>query len=216
MVVLVPRQLRMTGMTGNVPYYGGRMSPAQAYAASHPHPPPQPPPQPPPPPRRDRIEALDHLLEAGVVTQEEYADLRARVRLVTGPVQVLVVGFEQPSFSGEVIAELGRLREAGVVRLVDVLLVHRLENGSFDTLPPPAGADPDLGKLAAELLGGEGVEIDGNGWSLADAVPPGGVAAVALLEHLWAEPLVGAIRGAGGTPLAELWLDPEELTGLQL
>ena len=35
MVVLVPRQLRMSGMTGNVPYYGGRFSPAQAYAAFH-------------------------------------------------------------------------------------------------------------------------------------------------------------------------------------
>ena len=33
---LVPRQLQRAGMTGNVPYYGGRLSPAQAYAASHP------------------------------------------------------------------------------------------------------------------------------------------------------------------------------------
>ena len=33
---LVPRQLQRAGMTGNVPYYGGRFSPAQAYAAAHP------------------------------------------------------------------------------------------------------------------------------------------------------------------------------------
>ena len=33
---LVPRQLQRSGMTGSVPYYGGRMSPAQAYGASHP------------------------------------------------------------------------------------------------------------------------------------------------------------------------------------
>ena len=33
---LVPRQLKRSGMTGSVPYYGGRLSPAQAYAASHP------------------------------------------------------------------------------------------------------------------------------------------------------------------------------------
>ena len=43
-------------------------------------------------------------------------------------------------------------------------------------------------------------------WSLADAVPPGGVAAIALVEHLWAEPLVAAIGRAGGRPLGELWL----------
>jgi len=85
MVVLVPRQLRMSGMTGNVPYYGGRFSPAQAYAASHPPPPPPPPPPPAPvSPAAPAdpaltLAALDQLLESGVVTREEYDDLRARV-----------------------------------------------------------------------------------------------------------------------------------------
>lgn len=144
---------------------------------------------------------------------------------MSGPVQVLVVGFEQPRFSGTVLEELGRLREAGVVRLVDVLLVHRDEDGRFDTLPPPAGFDPDLGRLAADLLGAAdpaGAEDPENGaagdaadlWSLADAVPPGTMAAVALLEHLWAEPLVGAIRGAGGQALAEGWIAAEDLVDL--
>ena len=86
MVVLVPRQLRMSGMTGNVPYYGGRFSPAQAYAASHP-----------PPPRDLRrrrrlrrrrapsadpvatLASLDQLLESGLVSREEYDDLRSRI-----------------------------------------------------------------------------------------------------------------------------------------
>ncbi|WP_028638980.1 hypothetical protein [Nocardioides sp. URHA0032] len=77
MVVLVPRQLRMTGMTGSVPYYGGRMSPAQAYAASHPPPPPSP--APPPDPPGDPVADLDRLLEKGVLTRGEYDELRARV-----------------------------------------------------------------------------------------------------------------------------------------
>ena len=32
-MLLVPRQLQRVGMTGPVPYYGGRFTPAQAYAA---------------------------------------------------------------------------------------------------------------------------------------------------------------------------------------
>lgn len=83
MVVLVPRQIRMTGITGNVPYYGGRMSPAQAYAASHPAPPPPPPPPAPvasPAPRRDPVGALQDLLDQGVITQAEHDDLLARAR----------------------------------------------------------------------------------------------------------------------------------------
>ena len=39
---------------------------------------------------------------------------------------------------------------------------------------------------------------------------PGSVAAVALIEHLWAGPLVEAIASAGGRPLSELWLSPED------
>ncbi len=83
MVVLVPRQLRMTGMTGNVPYYGGRLSPAQAYAASHSRAAPAQPPAPAPPapaaPRQDPVEALDGLLESGVISEDEYHQLRDRL-----------------------------------------------------------------------------------------------------------------------------------------
>jgi hypothetical protein len=78
MVVLVPRQIQMAGMTGQVPYYGGRFTPAQAYAASHRRPAPPPPAPPPRAPRGDVVDKLDALLEEGVITREEYADLRAR------------------------------------------------------------------------------------------------------------------------------------------
>jgi hypothetical protein len=86
MVFLVPRQIRMAGMTGSVPYYGGRFTPAQAHAAAQPsrYAPPPPPRQPPPRPgppgqRRHPVEALDDLLQQGVITQAEYDDLRSRV-----------------------------------------------------------------------------------------------------------------------------------------
>lgn len=77
---LVPRQLRRAGMTGNVPYYGGRFTPAQAYAAAHPS-------QWPAGsgsrtgagPRADPLAALQHLLDIGVITAAEYEEFRARV-----------------------------------------------------------------------------------------------------------------------------------------
>jgi hypothetical protein len=66
-------------MTGSVPYYGGRLTPAQTYAVTHP-PHPQPPPPPPPAPsQEDTLTALQHLLDNGVVTQAEYDELRKRV-----------------------------------------------------------------------------------------------------------------------------------------
>jgi hypothetical protein len=144
-----------------------------------------------------------------------------------GPVQVLVIGFDQPTFNGEVVAELARLREAGIVRLVDVLLVSRVDEDTFETLPPPAGLPTDLGRLTAALLRrAERASPDdadenapgqsrGPAWSLADAVPTGAVAAVALIEHTWATPLRDAIQRAGGAALDETWLAPADLRRLE-
>jgi hypothetical protein len=80
-MILVPRQLQRAGMTGNVPYYGGRFTPAQAYAASHPQRSvPVSPPAPPHPREQptDKLEALRQLHDAGVITSTEYQELRER------------------------------------------------------------------------------------------------------------------------------------------
>ena len=84
-MLLVPKQLRRVGMTGDVPYYGGRFTPAQAYAASHPSRRPDPPAAPARPapaaatPGTDARLALEHLRDAGVITPAEYETLRERV-----------------------------------------------------------------------------------------------------------------------------------------
>jgi hypothetical protein len=75
-VLLVPRQLQRVGMTGEVPYYGGRLTPAQAYAASHPPPDPV---APPTPDADDQLASLQKLLDSGVITAEEHEQLRARL-----------------------------------------------------------------------------------------------------------------------------------------
>lgn len=95
---LVPRQLQRSGMTGRVPYYGGRITPTVAYAIDHPDAPPQtqwspayqmgrpPAPVPPPPPaapaepdRAATVAQLDALLASGVITREEHDAIAARV-----------------------------------------------------------------------------------------------------------------------------------------
>lgn len=140
---------------------------------------------------------------------------------MTAPVQVLVVGFDAPSFSGEVLDELQRLREQGIVRLVDLLVVSRAPDGTLETLPVPPELGAGAGALATALLaraddepGDQPGAPDRPVWSLADVVPPGSVAAVALIEHLWAAPLRAAIQRAGGSPLDETWLAPDDLARL--
>ncbi len=86
-MLLAPRQLQRHGMTGAVPYYGGRLTPAHIYGIQHPArpgPPPPAAPAPPPPPLRNQrtpqavLEALTYLRDTGVITPREFADLRTR------------------------------------------------------------------------------------------------------------------------------------------
>lgn len=70
------------------------------------------------------------------------------------------------------------------------------------------GAGAVLGAAAGEdghLIPDEEV------WYIADTIPSGTVAAVLLLEHLWAIPLRDAIVGAGGVALADEWIHPADL-----
>jgi hypothetical protein len=89
-MLLVPRQLLRVGMTGDVPYYGGRLTPAQAYAVSHQGRPPTSMPLRAPVTERvgsesgrhrgsDTQLALQHLLATGVITESEFEALQARV-----------------------------------------------------------------------------------------------------------------------------------------
>ena len=74
---LVPRQLQRVGMTGDVPYYGGRFTPAQAYAISYPKRPSDVTPT--TTSSASTRVALEQLRDQGVLTDEEYGQLLARV-----------------------------------------------------------------------------------------------------------------------------------------
>ena len=152
-----------------------------------------------------------------------------------GPVQIMVVGFEDPNFRWEVLSELRRLKEADIVRVVDLVVVAKDTAGEIAAVEMSDLSDEEraeFGALAGALIG-LGMEGDEEGleagalagaeaaeggilgdeavWSIADVIPMGTTAAVALLEHRWANTLRDANRRAGGVPLADTWLHPEDL-----
>jgi uncharacterized membrane protein len=154
-----------------------------------------------------------------------------------GPVQLLVVGFEEGKFEGKVLAELKRLREADLVRVLDLVLVHHDEDGNVEKVEVSdlseeetarmgalagaligLGADGEEGAEIGALAGAESAEESGllgqESWYVADHIPPGTSAGIALLEHRWAIPLRDAIQGAGGVTLADAWVHPEDLVAI--
>jgi uncharacterized membrane protein len=152
-----------------------------------------------------------------------------------GPVQMLVLGFDGDHFTGEILPELRRLKEADVIRMVDLLFVRKDDRGELDVMhvsdlsPEEAtefgatvgaliglGADGLEGAEAGAALGAAALE-DGHAlgdeevWHVADAIPPGTAAAIALIEHRWAIPLRDAVVRAGGAALADEWIHAADL-----
>jgi uncharacterized membrane protein len=155
---------------------------------------------------------------------------------VVGPVQLLVVGFEQPDFKGDVLAHLRSLREHDLVRVIDILLVHKDADGELQTRQISDLSEreaQELGALAAALIGlGAAAGGDDEGaarlWSAEDGlteddlvdvlgeIPPDTAVAIALLEHRWAIPLRDAIIAAGGFPILDTWVHPRDLVEVGL
>jgi hypothetical protein len=119
-----------------------------------------------------------------------------------GPVDYVIVEFPAgaANFTGEMADELIRLVDAGTIRIIDILVLVKDEDGGVEALEL-ADLD-DLGPLQAleaelaELLAEEDVE------HLAAAMDPGSVAGVLIYENIWAAPFASAARRSGGQLIA--------------
>ena len=160
--------------------------------------------------------------------------------MTIGPVQLLVVSFDKPNFSGEILQEMNRLRQNDVIRLVDALAVQKNLDGTLVALAwsdlsieEAEGFGATIGALIGLGVAGEqgmqagataGMQAGSDGhlipeqelWDVAEAIEPGAAAAIALIEHVWAAPLRAAIVRAGGVPVSDEWVHPLDLVEVGL
>jgi uncharacterized membrane protein len=161
--------------------------------------------------------------------------------MAIGPVQLLVLGFQQPDFHGEVIAELERLKETDTVRVIDALAVYKDASGDIEVahlsnltrdeaveLGSKVGALIGLGIAGEEgaeegaLAGAEAAEdgiqafSDEDTWDVIEDIPNDSAAALILIEHHWAVPLRDAIARAGGFRISDGFISPLDLVDIGL
>lgn len=159
--------------------------------------------------------------------------------MTIGPVQLIVLGFPEPNFHGQIIDELERLRESGTVNVVDALAVHKDQDGEVEVmhlsnlsqeeaveLGSKVGAliglgiegeqGLEAGALAGAQAAADGIHVysDEDAWDVLDEIPNGSAAALVLLEHRWAIPLRDAIASAGGYRLGDGFISPLDLIGI--
>ena len=161
--------------------------------------------------------------------------------MAIGPVQLIVLGFNHPDFHGEVIAELERLHENGMVRVIDSLAVYKDADGDLEVehlsnlteaeaieLGSKIGALIGLGidgeegmeagaEAGAEQAAEEGINVfGGDEWDVLEDIPNDSAAALILLEHHWAVPLRDAIARANGFRISDGFISPLDLVGIGL
>jgi uncharacterized membrane protein len=157
-----------------------------------------------------------------------------------GPVQMLILGFEDPQFKGEALAELQKLRDADIIRVIDAMVVWKDAEGNVAVLQDTDLSGEEMGEMGAVvggliglgMAGEEGLEAgaetgaeameggrifdDEDVWYAVDAIPNNTAAAIALFEHRWAIPFRDAIVRAGGFVLADEWIHAKDLVAVGL
>jgi hypothetical protein len=176
--------------------------------------------------RDEEVRTMRALRRGTALTRAERKEL--------GPVQIVVLGFDNLTLQDGIVSELKRLRKLEIVRLVDVVVVTKTDSGDLVGVNASELDEPESSQfrgIAAALVGldaaAEGIQAgartgsevgeargflgDEQTWSVADAIPPGQLAVVALLEHRWAIPLRDGVQRSGGETLADAWVHPDDL-----
>jgi Family of unknown function (DUF6325) len=119
-----------------------------------------------------------------------------------GLVDYIVVEFPAgaTNFTGEMTKELLALVDRGIIRVIDVLILTKADDGTVEAME--LSDVEELGELEtleaelAELLAEDDVA------HLAAAMDPGSTAGVLIWENLWAAPFASAARRSGGQLIA--------------
>ncbi len=126
-----------------------------------------------------------------------------------GPVEYMIVAFPGNEFKGEILPELARLQDTKTIRIIDLAIVVKDENGKAEALEV-TDLDSEFGNALSNLLGNEsgGLLNTDDLMAAADELDNNSSAALLVWEDVWATNLRDAIVNAGG----ELW-DLERVPG---
>jgi hypothetical protein len=115
-----------------------------------------------------------------------------------GPLEYVVIEFEGSHLTGEILPELHRLRDLGIVRVVDLLLMQKNAQGKVSARELSDLSEEEakpFGPIAGEVLD---VLSEADIEAAAADLPVNNSGAIVLLEHTWATRLQETIRNAQG------------------
>jgi len=115
-----------------------------------------------------------------------------------GPVEYIVISFPGSRFNGDVVPALAELVEQQFVHILDLVFVHKSEDGTM-TVGEVEALDPELGAVFARLEGDiDDLLNDEDLNDIAAEMTANSTAAVLVWENLWAARFAEAVRASGG------------------
>ena len=119
-----------------------------------------------------------------------------------GPVDVAIIAFDEPKFDGSVAAAIADLVADGTVRILDIVLVNKDENGTVTVLEVTdvdGDGIPDLVALQGDI---PGMLSETDAGLAVEEMPNNTAIALLAWENTWLVRAGQAIRNNGGTLIA--------------
>jgi hypothetical protein len=127
----------------------------------------------------------------------------------------MVVGFENFRFTGQILAELRAAQEKGIIRVVDLCVIQKDEQGNVTEreLSDLSGEEAtELSSLAGNLMG---LLADEDIQQVAADIPYNSAAGLLLFEHTWAVGLKEAIKNAGAVAITGGFVSPDVIAEVE-
>ena len=119
-----------------------------------------------------------------------------------GPVDVAVIAFDEPKFDGSVAGAIADLVAPGIVRVLDIVLVNKDENGEttlFEVTDVDGDGIPDLIAVKGDI---PGLLSEDDAAAAIESMPNSSAIAMIAWENTWLIRAGQAIRNNGGTLVA--------------
>jgi len=119
-----------------------------------------------------------------------------------GPVDWIVVEFPGSRFNGEIGPALADLVDRGIVRVLDLVMVWKDDDGSIEAHEIADLDDSEVGQFRSSEARVAMLLSENDLTAIAEAVEPGSSATVLVWENCWAAPFAAAVRHCGGQLVA--------------
>lgn len=115
-----------------------------------------------------------------------------------GPIELVVLRFPGNDFRGEILPEIQRVVDGGVIRIIDILLAIRIGDDPVRVMEIEELADEVLQRFQPVVSEVTGMLTEQDAYALSAGLGPDSSIALLIFEHAWARRVGDAIANAGG------------------